>query len=165
MRLASKLPAMTPGEARLPMKPAAAGKAVDCAACHGAHRFDVVPASVESCTGCHDDGHTRAYAESAHARLRESERDGRGAPGTGVSCASCHLPRDASGAVLHNQSANLRPSSGMAREVCATCHGMDFSLSALADAGLTARNFRGRPQGGHRSFEWIGRFLDGKKTR
>jgi hypothetical protein len=33
----------------------------------------------------------------------------------------------------------------MTRTVCLDCHGLEFSLSALADSLLVATNFRGRP--------------------
>ena len=47
--------------------------------------------------------------------------------------------------VLHNQNANLRPNDKMVREVCARCHGLPFTLDALADANLVRRNFAGAP--------------------
>jgi hypothetical protein len=47
--------------------------------------------------------------------------------------------------VQHDQNANLRPPDRMARDVCLTCHGLGFSLAALADPALVARNFRGQP--------------------
>ena len=47
--------------------------------------------------------------------------------------------------VQHNQNANLRPNEKMVRAVCLACHGLGFSLGALADPGLVASNFKGRP--------------------
>lgn len=35
----------------------------------------------------------------------------------------------------------------MIRPVCVSCHGLAFSIDALADPALIARNFTGRPQG------------------
>ena len=47
--------------------------------------------------------------------------------------------------VEHNQNGNLRPSDRMWREVCIHCHSAGFSLAALVDADLVARNFYGAP--------------------
>jgi formate-dependent nitrite reductase cytochrome c552 subunit len=106
---------------------------------------------VEACLGCHDDRHSRAYQRSPHAALWDAEREP-GRAGTGVSCATCHLPRvnrrvDGADvvAVQHNQNANLRPNEKMARTVCLACHGLAFSLDALADPSLVATNFTGTP--------------------
>jgi hypothetical protein len=81
------------------------------------------------------------------------EQEGKTAAGSGVTCATCHLPRETHRAdggsrvvVQHNQNANLRPSEKMTRTVCLACHGLGFSLDALADPGLVASNFRGRPR-------------------
>ena len=65
-----------------------------------------------------------------------------------ISCASCHLPRrhdQGSVSVVHNQNDNLRPNEKMVRDVCLPCHGLGFSLDALADTALVKKNFRGRP--------------------
>ncbi|HYU16374.1 MAG TPA: hypothetical protein VEL05_09890, partial [Candidatus Acidoferrum sp.] len=45
----------------------------------------------------------------------------------------------------HNQNASLRPVETMVRPVCQACHGIGYSLAALADRGLVERNFRGAP--------------------
>jgi predicted CXXCH cytochrome family protein len=152
MRAAVGLSAMTPALARLPMKPLARDHALDCNACHRAHDFDRTQAAVEACESCHDDRHTRAYRLSAHFELLEAERAGELPAGTGVSCASCHLPRrpvgnaDASRVVaVHNQNDNLRPSDRMARDVCMHCHGLGYALDALADPTLIESNFQGAP--------------------
>jgi predicted CXXCH cytochrome family protein len=153
MRPAAALTAMTPRQARLPMKPQALDHAVGCTSCHGAHGFDLRRAAAEACEGCHDDPHTRAYRGSRHFQLWADELAGRTLAGTGVSCASCHLPRlpvTTGGAVRiqvqHDQSANLRPADRMAREVCLPCHGLAFSLAALADGALVRSNFQGSPR-------------------
>ncbi len=152
MRLAAGLSAMTPGEARLPMRPEAAQRTMTCNACHGAHRYDPRTAAVDSCLQCHDDAHSRGYLGSAHGRTWRAELAGEAAPGTGVSCATCHLPRETHRVdgrdvvrVQHNQNANLRPNEKMIRSVCLDCHGLSFALDALADRALIAANFRGRP--------------------
>jgi hypothetical protein len=152
MRVARGLARMTPSLARQPMKATARDRVLSCVSCHGAHAFDTRRASVDSCLGCHDDRHSLAYAGSPHQRLWLLEQEGKAPAGSGVTCATCHLPRETrrpSGAddvvVQHNQNANLRPSEKMTRTVCLACHGLGFSLDALADPGLVASNFRGRP--------------------
>jgi hypothetical protein len=152
MRLASGLTPMRPSMARLPMRPAAGDHELSCTACHSAHEFETGRAAVMACLHCHHDHHSRAYVDSPHYTLWTRERRGAASPGTGVSCATCHLPRLGSRedgvdvvVVQHNQNANLRPNEKMARTVCLDCHGLEFSLSALADSQLVARNFRGRP--------------------
>jgi hypothetical protein len=152
MRLASGLTPMRPALARLAMAPAARDHELSCASCHPAHDFDTRRAAVTACLGCHEDGHSRAYLTSPHYTLWERERSGTAPAGTGVSCATCHLPRIRSREngvdvviVQHNQNANLRPNEKMTRTVCLDCHGLGFSLSALADSKLVATNFSGRP--------------------
>jgi predicted CXXCH cytochrome family protein len=153
MRLAVGLSAMTPATARLPMRGDAAGKALGCGSCHTAHRYNRVSAAVIACEGCHDDSHTLAYRASPHFQAWQRELAGDAPAGSGVSCATCHLPRQiirardrvAGVRVQHDQNANLRPPDRMARDVCLTCHGLGFSLAALADPALVARNFRGQP--------------------
>ena len=128
-----------------------------------AHRFDVSGESqVEACLGCHADGHSNAYLGSPHHKLWQAERRGTAPKGSGVSCATCHMPRiwveDESGlervVVNHNQSYSLRPNEKMARSVCLACHGLGFTLDALADAELALRNFRGRPARSVESIDW-----------
>jgi len=154
MRLAEGLSPMTPGRARQPMHGKARDSALGCTSCHGAHRFDTRRAAVEACTGCHRDDHTAAYERSSHFALWKKELAGEAPAGSGVSCASCHLPRvehrnvDAGVKrvlVEHNQSDNLRPNEKMMRPVCMQCHGYSFAIDALADRRLVARNFAGKP--------------------
>jgi hypothetical protein len=152
MRLAAGLSPATGAAASLPMKRGAGGLAVGCGSCHDVHAVDTSRAAVEACLGCHDDRHSRAYDASRHAIAWRREREGKAAPGTGVSCATCHLPRvvhRAAGAdvvnVDHDQNDDLRPRDKMIRSVCLACHGLGFAIDALADEDLTARNFNGRP--------------------
>jgi hypothetical protein len=154
MRLARGLTPMKPALARLPMKRGAAERELSCVSCHGAHRFDPRSAAVEACLSCHDDEHSLAYQASAHFSLWRDELAGKAPPGTGVSCATCHLPREVlrSGdgprvIAQHNQNDNLRPNEKMIRGVCLDCHGLAFSLDALADPALVRANFIGRPSG------------------
>ena len=152
VRLAQDLVAMSPAEARIPMHAEAAGRSLGCISCHTAHRFDTADAAVSACLGCHDDQHSRAYQDSPHHILWRRERAGELPPGSGVSCATCHLPRfeqDLNDAIVtrvqHNQNDNLRPNEKMIRSVCQDCHGLAFAIDALADVALVQDNFRGRP--------------------
>lgn len=152
MRLAQGLSPMKPGMARLPMKAEARDRELNCASCHGAHGFNTRRAAVEGCLACHDDAHSRAYVDSPHHALWRAEVGGRGEPGTGVSCATCHLPRGIHRRagqdrviVQHNQNDNLRPVSKMIRSACIDCHGLAFAIDALADRELGRANYRGKP--------------------
>ena len=149
---------MTVGEARLPMRADAdARRALDCGACHRPHDVDTARAAVEACVSCHDDSHTRAYAGSPHHRLLQAEQAGEAPPGAGVSCVTCHMPGTESRDTIttnHNQNDTLRPYEKMIRSVCLDCPGLEFSLDALADAGLVERNFRGKPKVHIESVEW-----------
>jgi hypothetical protein len=158
MRVAAGLNAMTPGQARAPMHPEVSGQALGCTSCHGAHRFDPRQAAAAACQTCHADGHSLAYPGSPHHRTWLDEQSGSAAPGSGVSCATCHMPRlaDERGRVFveHNQNDNLRPNDKMIRSVCANCHGLAFSIDALADADLVQSNFRGSPRSHVPSVDW-----------
>jgi hypothetical protein len=149
---------MRPELARQPMHESASGQTLSCMSCHGAHGFEPRQAAVEACQGCHADRHTEAYSASPHARLWRSELLGTAPAGSGVSCATCHLPRadHPSGRrlVQHNQNDNLEPREKMIRGVCLGCHGLGFSLDALADDSLVERNFTGTPRAHVPSIEW-----------
>ena len=152
MRLAHALSPMNPSMARLPMKPDAHGKALTCTSCHTAHRFDRHAAAVSACLSCHNDTHSLAYTESPHFMLWEAEQDSDSEANRGVSCATCHLPREIHKqdgiekvVVQHNQNDNLRPNEKMIRSVCMNCHGLGFSINALADTTLIKNNFNGHP--------------------
>jgi hypothetical protein len=162
---------MRPDLARQPMKVSAHTFEVGCTSCHGAHGFDTIKAQVEACLGCHDDAHSRAYPGSPHHRLWQAEVVGQAPKGSGVSCASCHMPRartgDGMGAasvfVNHNQNDNLRPREKMVRTVCGDCHGLQFTLDALADERLVLRNYTGRPPIRTESIEWARKRQQAKK--
>ncbi len=161
MRLAAGLTPMTPAQARLPMRENADHLQLTCTSCHTAHRFDVRHAAVEACLGCHTDRHSLAYKQSAHYRAWRRELAGEAASGSGVSCAGCHMPRvehdinEWSSRIMveHNQNATLSPNEKMLRPVCLHCHGLGFSLNALADRDLIERNFDGTPRVDVRSME------------
>ncbi|QDT13716.1 cytochrome c3 family protein [Planctomycetes bacterium K23_9] len=148
MRLASGLSPMTPAQARLPMHSDAAHRELTCAACHDDHEFDTQYASVGACQKCHADAHSMAYENSSHAVLWQQELAGELPAGSGVTCATCHMPRMTEGDevwVSHDQNANLRPSETMAREICAHCHGLEFSLSSLSDPALAENCYSSEP--------------------
>ena len=154
MRLKAALPVMTPALARQPMRSGASHKELDCNSCHGEHRFDTRHAAVEACLGCHNDEHSLAYKKSSHYQLWRSDNTSGGVNNTGVSCASCHLPRLESDETIdgekriivqHNQNDNLRPNEKMIRDVCMNCHGLGFAIDSLADRELINVNFSAQP--------------------
>lgn len=160
MRLDAGLTPMTPADARLPMKSDATDRTLDCASCHGAHEFDVRKAAVDGCLDCHDDQHSRAFKGSPHHELWVAERAGRAPEDSGVTCATCHLPREVHERggesvtrIQHNQNDNLRPNEKMIRPVCMSCHTLAFSIDALADPALIQNNFSGQPKRHIRSIE------------
>ena len=149
MRLKDKLPSMTTGKARLPMK--RENKELNCISCHKDHEFDVKEAAVEGCLNCHNDEHSLAYKETKHYQLWKDNDE------LGVSCATCHMPKvkEEKGnkkhrtikSVLtqHNQNQNLRPNQIMAKNVCTKCHGLGFSIDALQNKQLINNNFATPP--------------------
>lgn len=152
MRLAQDLPPMTPAQARIPMHAGAAHKELSCLSCHSDHRFDTQYAAAEACMKCHDDTHTNNYKNSQHHQLWLAESVGNAPAGSGVSCASCHMPRitikefgEEKVRVQHNQNDTLRPNEKMIRPVCMNCHGLPFSIDALADETLIENNFATSP--------------------
>jgi formate-dependent nitrite reductase cytochrome c552 subunit len=172
MRLAQKLTPMTPAMARIPMRADARDAALGCTTCHGAHAFDTKRAAVEACEGCHADNHTKAFRASRHFALWQAELTGTAPPSSGVSCATCHLPRELhkseggeTVAAQHNQNLNLRPNEKMVRSVCLACHGLGFALDALADPHLIASNFKGRPARKVESIAWVKRRLEMMATK
>ncbi|CAN0356295.1 unnamed protein product [Ectocarpus sp. 4 AP-2014] len=141
---------MTPELARLPMNHNSFHSELTCVTCHGAHEFDTAYAAMDACLKCHNDQHSLAYVNSPHHELWKAEVAGDIEPGAGVSCATCHMPRTDEGSgltVQHNQNDYLRPNEKMVRPVCSSCHGLQYSLDALADAELIQMNFTGQPKG------------------
>ncbi len=152
MKLAAGLGPMSPAEGRLPFHADAGERQLQCSSCHDPHQPDLQFAAVDGCLQCHDDQHSREYRNSAHARLWQQELAGQSTAGSGVSCASCHMPREtyrqkgeSQVRVQHNQNLNLRPNEKMLRSVCLTCHSLVFSIDALADPELLRKNFQGSP--------------------
>lgn len=150
MRIAAGLTPMRVRDARLPMRPEAMGRSMDCHACHGAHAYDTRLAAAGACIDCHAGRHVESWADSPHGELWRAEIRGEAPPGSGVSCATCHMPRvedSASGRVVprHDSNANLRPNQLMVTSVCTHCHGVRFSLNALADPEQVDAGFRVPP--------------------
>ena len=142
---------MTPAQSHaLPFKAEAQHSELTCNSCHAPHQYRLQQAAVESCMGCHDDQHTRNYLSSPHYALLLREQAGELPKGSGVTCATCHMPKvedeHQSGKFFtqHNQNDNLRPNEKMIRSVCLDCHGTQFALDSLADPDLIRRNFLGR---------------------
>ncbi|MGH8556114.1 MAG: multiheme c-type cytochrome, partial [Methylococcales bacterium] len=160
MRLSVELEAIRPAESHLDFQTKARSLRHSCTACHRAHRFDTEAAATNACLDCHSDEHSLAFKDSPHFDLWRQELSGELAEGQGVSCATCHLPREVhkrSGQqaviVQHNQNFNLRPNEKMIRPVCMNCHGLRFSIDALADPRLISSNFKGKPSVHIRSIE------------
>lgn len=171
MRLAQNLSPMRPEMARHKMKSDTLHASLGCVSCHGAHAFDTRRAAVETCLNCHDDEHSKAYKQSKHFQLWQQEVSGQAKAGTGVSCATCHLPREVHRQqgldqviVQHDQNLNLRPNEKMIRGVCMQCHGLGFSIDALADTGLIQNNFKGRPSTHIKSIDMAKRRIKTKST-
>ena len=146
MRVAAGLSPMKPEMARLPMAPHALHRDLSGVSCHGSHDFDLQRAATDACLDCHVDEHSLAFKKTAHFN-------------EGLSCASCHLQRveleDGRVGVQHNQNDNLRPNEKMVRSVCMDCHGVEFSLKALADPTQKAACYDGRPSDDLETLEWV----------
>ncbi len=150
-------PLMSTSEARVTLLPEAHGQDLTCNTCHKPHEQDLTFASVGACLSCHADDHSLAYEASPHAALWQAELAEEGAPGTGVTCATCHMPQSERKGVVttnHNQNDTLRPNEEMIRPACMECHSLEFSIDALADAALVERNFSGKPDRHIDSIDW-----------
>lgn len=153
---ASPLPGLVSGSVPGPLHGGAHGE-LTCATCHAPHEQDLRKAAVEACASCHADSHTQAYFESPHHAAWEAEVAGTAPAGSGVSCATCHMPKSERRKEVvtnHNQNDTLRPNEKMIRPVCMSCHGLGFAIDALADPDLVNRNFTGKPAGHVESIDW-----------
>lgn len=149
---------MSPALATLPMDASAKHKSLTCVSCHAPHEPDLQFAATEACLGCHQDQHSKNFKPSAHGQSWAAVEQGELAQEAAVSCATCHLPRIKKGRkvhVQHNQSATLQPNSKMIRTVCTQCHGVEFTLSALADPELIKNNFSTAPANHHTSMDLV----------
>ncbi|MGX5172852.1 ammonia-forming cytochrome c nitrite reductase subunit c552 [Aliikangiella sp. IMCC44653] len=167
MRLPQGLSALTPQQGRLDLN-SHRNQELNCNSCHKPHSLDVSFAAVEACLGCHQDNHSESYLLTPHYQLWSKEQSGRLPKGSGVSCASCHLPRIKKGRnvhVSHNQNENLRPNTKMLRKVCMNCHGLEFSLSALADEALIENNFSRAPDKNHPAIQLVKERIEQKQNK
>ena len=165
-KLNKKLSPMSPSLARLEFNEENHHKELTCNSCHNVHELNTQTAATTSCLTCHADEHSQNYSSSPHAALWEKELAGELEPGSGVSCASCHMPTlegkgfvDADRTIKpvhveHNQSLTLRPNEKMIRPVCMQCHSLEFSIDALADEALIKNNFNGKPSAHIESIDW-----------
>lgn len=168
MRLAQNLSPMKPALARHSMKPHSLHMELNCSSCHSGHRFDTEFAAVDACVQCHNDQHTLAYLESSHYTLWLDELSGDKPPGSGVSCATCHMPRmevDYELVVQHNQNETLRPNEKMIRTVCQNCHGTAFSIDSLADVELIEKGFVGQPKAHIESLDMVKQWFESKAKK
>jgi formate-dependent nitrite reductase cytochrome c552 subunit len=168
MRIKAKMAPMKVQDARLNMHSQARHRSLTCASCHDPHQPDLKRAAVDACLECHDDTHSRNYQASAHSTLWKGELAGELPPGSGVSCASCHMPRIKKGKLVfveHNQSQTLEPNSKMIRPVCLHCHGLEFSVAALTDRQLIDENFARPINTEHPSFVLVRKRLAKKTAR
>ena len=95
--------------------------------------------------------------DSPHAAAWAAEKLGVEPAGSGVTCATCHMPkseRKGIATTTHNQNEFLRPNEKMIRPVCMECHGLGFAIDALADPALIANNFSGQPHRHIESIDW-----------
>ncbi len=152
---------LRPSMSDLPFKADSLNREHGCNTCHGAHGYETEEAAVGGCLSCHDDDHSTHYKGSIHFALWQKEISGELPPGSGVSCASCHMPREEiihkgekMVQVTHNQNTYFQPNEKMIRPVCMQCHGLSFALDALADKTLIENNFKGKPAHHIPSIDW-----------
>ncbi len=159
--LSSSLDGMKPKGSKLPFHHSSLDLVHSCDSYHKSHDFNTKDAAVEACLGCHNDEHSTSFKNSKHFSAWINELNGMTQENTGVSCATCHMPRisEKSGdktitRVQHNQNWNLRPNEKMIRSVCMDCHSLEFSIDALADEELIKNNFSTKPGTHIESIDW-----------
>ncbi len=160
-------PAMSTSEARVSLRPEAQAQDLTCSTCHKPHEQDLTFAAVDACLSCHNDEHSLAYKDSPHFELWTAELAGDLPPGSGVTCATCHMPQTERGGKIltnHNQNDTLRPNEKMIRPTCMSCHGLAFSIDALADPVLVQNNFSGQPMRHIDSVDWALRRVESPDT-
>ena len=149
--------AMSTAEARVSLLPDAHGRELTCNTCHAPHEQNISYAAVDGCLSCHNDEHSTSYKDSLHFSLWQDELAGVLPPGSGVTCATCHMPQVVKGDEVHtnhNQNDTLRPNEKMIRATCMSCHGLGFAIDALADPALITNNFQGQPNRHIESIDW-----------
>jgi len=145
MRLSEKLPKalspMSPAMGRLDFTQTSEHAELTCNSCHNVHELDTQKAATQSCLSCHADEHSLAYEGSPHGQLWEKELNGQGEVGSGVSCATCHMPR-IEGKGFVDKEKGLKP-----------IH-VEHTIDALADEALIKNNFNGKPSVHVESVDW-----------
>lgn len=153
VRLLEELPPLTIALAHLPMQVSAQNKLMNCNTCHNVHSVNTFEAGVNSCLTCHQDTHSLNYKDSQHAQLFLAEGTLPRPSSKSVTCATCHLPRhqferpDSTTwvGVNHNNTFTLKPRDRMVKEVCMSCHGLEFSYNSIFDDELVEANFTRQP--------------------
>ena len=162
---------LTPRLARLPMQPTALDMQMTCNTCHDVHSVNTLQAAVDSCLTCHNDTHSLNYQNSKHAQLFAADSSPPRPSSTGVSCATCHLPRHTvkqsdgveSAWVNHNNTFTLKPRDRMVQEVCMNCHGVEYSYNSIFDDALVEANFDQPPSLSLQTFDLV-RQLEARRT-
>jgi hypothetical protein len=65
----------------------------------------------------------------------------------------------------HTQNDNLRPNEKMIRSVCNQCHGVEFSISSLADSDLIKNCFGDSPATVNESVQLATDWFEAKKRK
>lgn len=167
-----KLSPLTPAEARVPMKSRKPeDRKLTCSTCHDPHSVDTQKAAVEACLGCHNDPHSKSFFRSKHFALFAADQGPRPGP-RAVTCATCHLPKvkvQAKGgtrvAVNHNNTFTLQPRDRMVKEVCLSCHGLEFAMTSIFDDRLILNNFQGGPERKHETLKMVEAFQEEEKAK
>ena len=149
---------LTPVMAHLPMKDGSFDKQMNCNTCHNAHTVDTYQASVDSCLTCHADNHSLNYKNSPHATIFREIGTLPRPNQDSVTCATCHLPRQAEGddvLVNHNNTYTLKPRDRMVKEVCMNCHGVEHAYNSIFDDELVEANFARPPTQKMQTFELV----------
>jgi len=172
MRLADKLNGqlspMSPALASLPMHKDAMEQVNTCVSCHDPHQPNLTFAAADACLACHKDEHSTNFYNSKHGQLWRDSQNGLLPVEQAVSCATCHMPRLKKGKKVHaehNQNANLQPNSKMIRSVCSHCHGVEFTLEALANEAQIQSNFSNSLEGHHSSMDLVRDRIEQRKKQ
>lgn len=162
IRLLEGLPSLMPKMARLPMQANALDQVMSCNTCHDVHALNTTVASVNACLTCHQDQHSLNYLDSPHGIEFVAQQDQIRPPADVVSCATCHLPRSETGRgdqyqvhVNHNNTYTLKPQDRMVKDVCMSCHGMEFAYQSIFDPALVEANFSHPPEHDLETLEMI----------
>ncbi len=148
IRTLEGLSPLTPAMAHLPMKESALAKQMNCNTCHNVHSVNTWEAAVDSCLGCHNDSHSLNYRNSPHAQLFTKAGVLPRPNAKSVTCATCHLPRQEVEEVVHvnhNNTFTLLPRDRMVKEVCMSCHSVEYAYNSIFDDELVEGNFSRLP--------------------